>query len=52
MHFQVEFVDSKTPPLQIALTLAMMSSDENNQELVDGWDSDQPIFELSGREYE
>jgi hypothetical protein len=52
MEFLVEFVSSEVKPLKIALTLAMLSSDEECDEMEVGWASDSPIFDVSGREYD
>jgi hypothetical protein len=51
MEFNVEFVSSEVKPLKIALTLAMLSSDEEKDEMEVGWPSDSPIFDVAGRAY-
>lgn len=49
MDFNVEFVSSEVKPLKISLTMAMLSSAEDNDEMEVGWASDSPIFDLSNR---
>lgn len=51
MDFNVEFVSSEVKPLKISLTMAMLSSAEDNDEMEVGWASDSPIFDLSNRAY-